>query len=104
MKDRISILDLLIERIINEGNFTGIKVVLFGSFLNKDKYNDIDILLVYKDIPFSSVKELKSKIFLALQDEFTVPVHFTTLRLEEYLADLELQQISCMTIINKLCY
>lgn len=80
----MSILDQLIEEIIIEKNLE-IKIFAFGSFVCGEQYSDIDILLVYGNIEYSQVKDVKRRISDGLQKEYFVPVHFTTLSVEECL-------------------
>lgn len=51
--------------------------------MSMDEANDIDILVVYSNLSFDIIKDLKRNISISLQREFLKPVHFTTLSLKE---------------------
>lgn len=98
MQSRISILDQLIETIISKDDYSGIDIILFGSFLSRDTYNDIDILIIFDDVPYTIVKRFREEIAYSLQAVFNVPTHFTTLSLNEYNYDKRLHQIESLEI------
>ena len=83
MRDRIHMFDQLIERIITDKKLE-IRIILFGSFIYAEKYNDIDILLLYDKLEFYYVKACKLRISQELQRVYKVPIHFTTLTVDEY--------------------
>lgn len=51
--------------------------------MSMDEANDIDILVVYSNLSFDIIKDLKRNISISLQREFLKPVHFTTLSIKE---------------------
>lgn len=64
-----------------------ISIYLFGSFISNTDGNDIDLLLIY-NIPdlYESNKfvcTIKSKIHNAIFPIFQLPIHFTTLHVDE---------------------
>lgn len=63
-------------------------VILMGSFQFEKSANDIDLIIVYKIANYVALKKLKSIITKTLNDEFGLPVHYTTLSQNEY-AEME---------------
>lgn len=63
-------------------------VILMGSFQFTNLANDIDLIIVYQIANYGDLKKIKRVITKALDDEFGLPVHYTTLSLNEY-ADME---------------
>lgn len=64
-----------------------ISIYLFGSFINKDQANDIDILITYDllnlDTNYQLILSIKRMIGTILELQYGLPVHFTTLSYNE---------------------
>ncbi|MFV0551531.1 MAG: hypothetical protein ACK5L6_06400 [Anaerorhabdus sp.] len=63
-----------------------------------EDYDDIDLIIVYKIANYVALKKLKSIITKTLNDEFGLPVHYTTLSQNEY-AEMEQLHIEKQQII-----
>ena len=75
-----------LDRILNFDDAFGFfdQVFLFGSYLRQNRFNDIDILLVYEAASPIQVNFEKKKVKLALADEFAdSALHITTVSMSE---------------------
>ena len=67
---------------------------MFGSFVNKTKFNDVDIILVYKNKNLNLIKETKKKIIN----------HFISLNIDVDLTILSEKELIDSNILNKIDY
>ena len=91
MLDHINILGHVIERImINDAydleDCVRTKIILMGSFQFTKLVNDIDLIIVYEISDYIALKKIKKIISNALYNTFGLPVHYTTLSKNEYIA------------------
>lgn len=70
------VLNGFIEDVVT--NFPDIKFYIFGSYLNSESWNDVDVLIVYKDT--SEILKIENRICEVLT---TGPFHFTLLTISE---------------------
>lgn len=73
------------EKIINAS------IILIGSFQDTRKANDIDLIILYQKYDFFALRKLKNLIAIALDCEFGLPIHYTTLSYKEYFQMEQLQ-------------
>lgn len=72
----------LIERIIT-GPASDLETVvkadimLMGSFQYTIEAHDIDLILVYRNADYDSIKSLKDVLATAIFEAFKIPVHYT---------------------------
>ncbi len=67
-------------------------IMLMGSFQYTIEAHDIDLILVYRNADYDSIKSLKDVLATAIFEAFKIPVHYTTLSYDEYDQMWELRQ------------
>lgn len=73
-------------------------IILIGSFQDTKKANDIDLIVLYEKYDFFALRKLKDLIAIALNCEFSLPIHYTTLSYKEY-SQMEQLQVEKHRII-----
>ncbi len=62
-----------------------VSIILMGSFQSSMEVNDIDLILVYDKLNISKLKELKMRLANSIYEHYKIPVHYTTLSMNEYM-------------------
>lgn len=78
-------------------------IYLMGSFQDKEMPNDIDLIIVYENYNFEALREIKKYISTALKVQYSLPTHFTTLSMNEYLEMKELHAEKHQIIFDYNC-
>ena len=79
-------------------------IILIGSFQNTKKANDIDLIIIYEKYDSAALRELKNLIAIALNEEFELPIHYTTLSYKEYIQMEQLQAEKHKIVYTTMCF
>ena len=79
-----------------------VSVILMGSFQFSKEANDIDLILVYENISFTTLTAIKRLIAQKLLEEFDLLTHYTTLSKREYREMKQLHEEKHLMIFDAL--